>query len=172
MYPCAFDVLSGVRGFQSQVRHNCPVCVSNARSTFRVSTKRWVGAWRNDVGFCPLSGWFDGIEFRRISREPFDTQPPPVLLQGALRETAAVSREAIPKEDDSTPPVTPKGGEEAHEVGATDASGVEGQKPAQTPGAGGGQDEADLRQVLPVEGLVQAGRLTLGGPSGANWRSL
>jgi hypothetical protein len=38
-----------------------------------------------------------------------------VLLQSVLREAAAVGREAIPKEDDSTPPMTSERGEETHE---------------------------------------------------------
>ncbi len=115
---------------------------------------------------------FDGIEFGGIRREPLDPQPPTVLPQGALGDAAPVGREAIPEEEDSTSPMTSEGGEEAHEVGTADASWMKGQEPAQTPGGGGGEHEADSREALPIERLAQARRPTLGGPSGANRRSL
>lgn len=115
---------------------------------------------------------FDRIEFWRIRGEPFNTQPPTVLLQSALGEAAAVGREPIPEEEDSTSPMTSEGGEEAHEVGAADASRVKSQEPAETPCGGGGEHEPDARKALPIERLAQAGGLTLGGPSGANRRSL
>jgi len=116
--------------------------------------------------------WFDQIEFGRIRREPLESQPPTVLLQSALGEAAAVGREAIPEEKDTTSSMTPEGSEEAHEVGVTDAAWVKGQEPAQTPGGWRGEHEADAREALPIERLAQAGRLTLGSPGGANRRPL
>lgn len=115
---------------------------------------------------------FDGIEFGGVGGEPLDTQPPIVLLQSVLREAAAVGREAIPKEDDSTSPMPSERGEETHEVGTADASRVEGQEPAQSPGGRRGEHEADRRQALPIERLAQARGLPLGRPSGAHRRSL
>jgi hypothetical protein len=115
---------------------------------------------------------FDGIEFGGIGGEPLDTQPATVLLQGVLGETAAVGREAIPEEDDSPPPMTPERVEETDEVGTADASRMKGQEPAEAPGGGRGEHEADSGQALPIEGLAQAGRPPLGGPSGSNRRPL
>lgn len=115
---------------------------------------------------------FDRIQIGGIGREPLDPQPSAVPFQSALSEAAAVGGKAIPEEENSASPMTSEGGEEAHEVGTADASRVKGQEPAQTPGSGCGEHEADAGQALPVERLAQAGRLTLGGPSGANRRSL
>jgi len=115
---------------------------------------------------------FDRIEFGSIRREPLDPQPPTVLLQSALSEAAAVGWEAIPEEENSTSPMTSEGGEEAHEVGTADASRLERQEPPETPCGGGGKHESDARKALPIEGLAQAGRPTLGSPSGANRRPL
>lgn len=115
---------------------------------------------------------FDRVEFGGIRREPLDAQPPTVLLQSALGEAAAVGREAVPKEKDSTSPMTPEGSEEADELGAADTAWVKGQEPAQTLGGGCGQHEADAREALPIERLAQAGCLTLGSPGGANRRPL
>jgi len=83
-----------------------------------------------------------------------------------------VGGEAIPEEEDSPPPMTPQGGEEAHQVGTADASGMKGQEPAETSAGGCGEHEADSREALPVERLAQTGRPTFGGPSGAHGRSL
>lgn len=49
--------------------------------------------------------WFDGIEFGGIGREPFHAQPATVPLQRRAGEAAAVCREAIPHEQDPTPPM-------------------------------------------------------------------
>jgi len=115
---------------------------------------------------------FDRIELGRIGGEPLDAQPPTVALQRVLSETATVGGEAIPEQENSPSPVTAEGSEEAHEVGTADASRMKGQEPTQTLRRGCGEHEADARQALPVERLAQAGCPTLGGPSGANRRSL
>lgn len=115
---------------------------------------------------------FDGIQFGSIGREPLHTQPATVLFQPTLREAAAVGGEAIPEQEDSAPAMMPKRLQEAHDVGTADASRMKGQEPAETPGGGCGEHQADPREALPIERLAQAGRLTLGSPSGSNGRSL
>ena len=115
---------------------------------------------------------FDGIEFGGIGREPLNPQPATVLVQGVLREAAAVGREAIPQQQDSTSPMAAEGFEEIHEVGTADASRLKGQEPAETPCVGRAEHEADARQSVPIEGFAQAGRATSGGPGGAHRRAL
>lgn len=109
---------------------------------------------------------FDGIKLGGIGREPFHAQPATVLGERRAGEAAAVGGEAIPDEENPTPPMTPERVQEAHDVGTLDASATEGQEPSQALTRGRGKHRANPREPLPVERFAQAGRLAFGGPGG------
>lgn len=115
---------------------------------------------------------FDRIEFGGVGRQPFQNQPCPVAFDSLLDDAAAVSREAIPQKQNLFSSVSAQGLEKSHDMSRADAAPVEGPKPTRAAGRRSGQQQADSRERLPVEGFYQERGLPPGCPGGAHRRAL
>lgn len=101
---------------------------------------------------------FGGVEFRGVSRQAFDLEAPRGAGYIVPHQRATVDAGAVPEDQQLAGKVTLEVAEELHDLGSLDASGVDLEVEAQE-----GQSAND-REALPVEGLLEHGRLAPRGP--------
>lgn len=106
----------------------------------------------------------DGIEFGRVGREPFDTQPVSAVGEKLGGVGAAVGWQPVPQKQNASRNVAPEAAQECRHALAVDRVGVNGQqKPNPLPLRVDGQ-RADQGQPFPIERLGQLGCLPLRRP--------
>jgi len=109
---------------------------------------------------------FDRIQFRRIGGKPFDFQPFPVFGHEVFHQLAAMRRQAIPDHQQLAGPLSQQMLQELHDLGTSD--GARKQTEVEIPPCHSG----DRRKRVPVEVVLQHGRLPLRRPRPAAMRPL
>ena len=101
----------------------------------------------------------DRVEFGRVGRKKFGTEPAQLRSNELLRELAAMRGQAVPQQDDLAANVTAQIPEKVNHRVAVDVSMLKRKKPSRfSPRWRGGQG-ANRRQPLPIEWKPENGRL-------------
>ena len=105
------------------------------------------------------------VEFRRVGGKALHLQPRSLCLQLATGASAAMCGQTIPQQDHQTTQVSAERAQHSHYPLAIDIARAQGKQHPDRAGSGRERHYPDRREPLPVEGLLQDGRLALLAPS-------
>lgn len=165
-----------IAGFQEAAQHvgataNVPGAGLHALADFAQGRGRVVG---HHAAVQMPPEVFDGIQFRCVGGQPFPPQP---SLSGGglhvgLRLAALMGGQAIPQQDHWPGELAAQRLEKVHDIGAHDGAFGEAQaQPNRATGRATDQD-ANGRELLPVEVVHQGRRAPPGSPGAADGRPL
>lgn len=101
----------------------------------------------------------DRVEFGRVGRKEFGTEPARLRLNELLRELAAMRRQAVPQQHNLAANVTAQIPEKVNRRVTVDVSVLERKKQSRFSSRRRGSQGADRREPLPIEWKPKNGRL-------------
>ena len=109
---------------------------------------------------------FDGVQFRRVGWKIGSGNPALQVSNVVLHQSAAVSRQTIPHDQQGLTKMPDQGRQKIHDLFFLDGTGIDAK--VKVPQGEAGSD----RQTLPIEVVLQDGGLSARCPGAATMRSL